>query len=285
MSIKLNLPFMLVSYNTSCWNGAKLDRQTSEDVDQTKDTKTRVAKVTKNLMAGVESLDAIRSLINNTRLDFYRRTLPWDDDGKRVLNAATFMEFNQWAKDRERSFDQLVDAFVSDYSNIITTQAFKLGKWFNRADYPDPAEIRTRFALKFNYTPMPQAGDFRLDAFNEVQAEAAQQFEQRAAEQVERAMQDAWDRMHKLISRIIEQMEPREDGKRRRIHDSMMESAYDMCHMLTSFNMTGDPKLEQARRELEAALSGTSTHVLRASDNAREALRDKMREIQSKFSI
>ena len=77
-----------------------------------------------------------------------------------------------------------------------------------------------------------------------------------------------------------------EEGKpvRKKIYDSMVENAQELCGLLTALNVTGDPKLEQARAELEGALSGVIAKDFRDSDGARTMVKSKVDKIMSDYN-
>jgi tRNA A58 N-methylase Trm61 len=53
--------------------------------------------------------------------------------------------------------------------------------------------------------------------------------------------------------------------------------------MLTHLNVTKDPKLEQARRELEQAMLGADIEVLRESPTERADVKSKVDAILNRF--
>lgn len=288
-SNRVVLPAVLVSLNTSVWTAQKLDRKTSQEVDVQHSTKTRAGNYNKHLMAGVDTLDTVKSVAAATRVEFHRITQPWSDNGDRLLAADRYFDFKVWADTREQAFNVAVAQFVQDYNQHVSTQAFKLGSLFNRADYPDARDVAHRFSMTFSYTPLPQAGDFRLDSFNstlaEVQHELTSKYEDMMQGRIDLAMKDAWERIHKAMAHMAEKMLPDADGKRRRLHDSTLEGMYELCGLMSSFNVTGDPKMEQARRDIEAALAGVTTDVLRVSEDARMDMHKKITGLMSDYGL
>jgi hypothetical protein len=65
----------------------------------------------------------------------------------------------------------------------------------------------------------------------------------------------------------------------------MLEQGLELCTLLTSLNVTGDPKLEQARVALETALSRVDMDSLKESPELQKATRAAMDEILSEFSL
>jgi hypothetical protein len=59
----------------------------------------------------------------------------------------------------------------------------------------------------------------------------------------------------------------------------------ELCAMLTSLNVTKDPKLEEARRDLEGALANVEPKDLRESVLVRHDVKAKVDEILNKFNF
>jgi hypothetical protein len=73
--------------------------------------------------------------------------------------------------------------------------------------------------------------------------------------------------------------------RRPKLYDSMLEQGLELCTLLTSLNVTGDPKLEQARQALETALSRVDMDSLKTTPELQNHLKNKMDEILSEFSL
>jgi hypothetical protein len=53
--------------------------------------------------------------------------------------------------------------------------------------------------------------------------------------------------------------------------------------LLTKLNVTGDPKLEEARRQLEQAMVGADIEAIKESPIVRETMKSRVDTILSKF--
>jgi hypothetical protein len=56
-----------------------------------------------------------------------------------------------------------------------------------------------------------------------------------------------------------------------------------MCAMLTHLNVTKDPELEKARKQLEAALVGANVETLKDNSHAREEMKTSVDDILKQF--
>ncbi len=160
---KLSGSALIVNLSLSVWTGRKLDKRVSEEVDQAKSTKTRAGNYHKNLLAGSGKLEEIGKVANAVRTWHYTVTQPWGDNGDRVLNMASFIDYKSRLTEYEQQFTTAVNNFLSEYDTLVTAAAFQLGALFNREDYPLREDIVAKFGFRYAFSPLPTAGDFRVD--------------------------------------------------------------------------------------------------------------------------
>jgi predicted secreted Zn-dependent protease len=126
------------------------------------------------------------------------------------------------------------------------------------------------------FSPIPDAGDFRVDIPNEYRDELQKISDERVAH----AMKDAWDRLHECLTRMSEKLA---GDEKQLFRDSLVTNAVDLCATLSKLNVTNDPKLERARHELEKTLIGIDAKELRKSDEVRLDVKSRVDEILSMF--
>jgi hypothetical protein len=71
--------------------------------------------------------------------------------------------------------------------------------------------------------------------------------------------------------------------KKRKIYDSTIQKAKEMCESFKQFNLTGNAELEEARASLEVALMGVDAELIRDSDAVRANVKEDVDNILSKF--
>jgi hypothetical protein len=75
------------------------------------------------------------------------------------------------------------------------------------------------------------------------------------------------------------------DGKsNKRYHETLVTNATDLCSLLTKLNVTNDPKLEEARRQLEVTMLGADIEAIKESPAIRESMKSKVDSILDKFN-
>lgn len=273
---------MLVDLNISMWTGRKMDKKVSEEIDATKSTKARAGNYHKKLLAGSDKLEKVQKIATAVRTWNYQQTLPWSDGGSRLLPMKSFFDYKQTLNNFENQYNSAVDDFLQEYPQLVSSSAFTLGDLFDRGEYPTAEELRSKFRFKYVFCPVPDAGDFRIDVEEQAKNELQQQYKDYYESKLADAMKDAWDRLHETLTHLSERMDYTDENKKK-FWDSTITNAVDLCGLLTSLNITNDPKMEQARQQLEKALSGVEASDIRESQAIRSSVKSKVDEILSMF--
>ena len=284
MKINIGSSALLVEVNVSSWSARKLDRKVTDEVTANKSASRSAARVNKNLLADDEKLEAINKYAANFRNWLYAETLPWSNNGLRLIPTAKFFEFKTTLDKYKTEFEDMVNAFVVEYPTRIAAQAFKLGSMFDRAEYPDAAEIQSKFKFSYCFSPVPEAGHFLVDLGEEMEQELKAEYAKAYEDRVNTAMKDLWTRLKDSLDKIAERLTPDADGKNKIFRDSLVDNVLDLCGMLRELNVTNDPNLEKARREVEMLLSGVVAEDLRKSEEIRKDVRSEVAAILGKFA-
>lgn len=284
-SISIASSAMLVELSISTWTARKLDKRVSTKVDLDNGAKTKVVNANKNLMAGTGVLDTIVKYAANTRAWHLSQTLPWTDNGSRLLPMSNFMSYKEQLGKLEENYSALVDKFIVAYPNLVSAAAFQLGDLFDRNEYPDASALKKKFKFTYSFFPVPTAGDFRIDINEEAKADIIANCNSAYEERLNNAMREAWHRLHECLTRMSERLTDNADGSRKIFRDSLVENGVELVDMLKHLNITKDPSLELARKELGDAILHHDLDSLRDNSNAREAVKLKVDTILSKFNF
>jgi hypothetical protein len=130
---------------------------------------------------------------------------------------------------------------------------------------------------------VPEAGDFRLDIpaydLEEMRSEFMSQQDRKLAE----AMREPWERLHKMLVGISEKLTDVDEDGKKRYHDTLITNPIELCGLLTKLNVTNDPKLEEARRQLELAMVTADIEDIKEDADARSDLKSKVDDILKRF--
>ena len=276
---------VIVELNISVWTANKLDRTATDKVVSDNSAVANAAQVRKNLMAGTSMRKEIADYAAACRLWHNTRTLPWADKGARLLSTSLFMDYKTEANTRRAHFEQQVNNFIAAYPALVQTAQNYLGGLFNPEDYPDAEEVRDKFGFRLVFSPVPESNDFRLQVAENDLQELREQYEESFSSRLADAMREPWDRLHKLLTNMSAKLTDNDTDTevKKRYHDTLITNAQDMCSLLTHLNVTKDPKLEQARRDLELTMLGADIDDIKESPLARKNIKDKLDAILGQY--
>jgi hypothetical protein len=251
---------MLVSLRISAWSARKYDRKVSQETATLHNTTLDAGRYNKCLLPGdAPAYKALVSHITNLRVLNYAQTLPWSDDGWRMLPVKNYQAYTDTIRQGFHTADSLLSEFISEYPSYRLEAQRVLNGMFQDSDYP--TNIRDRYEWTVEYAPVPQGTDFRVTlAQSEIDTIAART-EARVSQAFTAAMtgkDGAVDRLRKVVSAIVEKCSSPDAIFR----DTLIGNARELCDVLTRLNVTEDPQLEALRRQTEL-LATTEPQTLR----------------------
>lgn len=277
---------VLVELNISVWPASKIDREVTEQVNTSAGAVRDAAQTKKNLFAGTSLRKDIEKLAARVRLYHNQHTLPWADKGERLLPTRLFLDYKSTINSYEQTFQSLCDTFFNEYPRLVQEAQTNLGRMYKAEDYPPLDEVKLKFGFKRTVKPVPEAGDFRLDVPAEDLRELVVAFESQQQEKLAEAVREPWERLHAELSAISKKLTDVEgDDTKRRYHDSLISNPLELCALLTKLNITNDPKLEEARRQLELTMLGTDIESIKEDADARKEVKSKVDDILKKFQF
>lgn len=296
MNFELSQPKQIISLATSAhivsvevnvWTATKQDRAISNEVTSMKNADSEAGKFTKNLLS---SSPEHKSLMNYRQTIYnwlQRSTYDWSGSS-RLLPLVNLVKFMKEFEAHDKEFNRLLDEFINKYPQIVSDAAFKQGDMFDRTQYPDASAVRSKFRIKLFVTTVPQ-NDFRSNISSVIAEDLKNHYERQVGEIIDNVMVDASERFMEIASRIsnacTESM-PDEDGKvkRKKIYDTTITQAKEICTTLKEFNLTNNQELETARQRLEQALRDVTVDDLRESSYVRSVVKNDVDDILSKFA-
>jgi hypothetical protein len=275
---------LLVELNISVWPASKLDRDVTDKVNTDASAVKGASQTKKNLFAGTSLRKDISDFAARVRLYHNKHTLPWADKGERMLPTALFMDYKQTINGFEQTFNMMCNNFFIEYPRLVVDAPNNLGSMYKAEDYPEIEEVRMKFGFRRAVKPIPESGDFRLDIPAYDLAEMKNDYEKQYSNRLAEAMREPWERLHKMLVGMSEKLTDIEgDDSKKRYHDTLISNPIELCGLLTKLNVTNDPKLEEARRQLELTMLGADIESIKEDADSRSALKAKVDAILGKF--
>jgi len=275
---------VLVELNISVWPASKLDREITDKVNTDASAVRGASQTKKNLFAGTSLRKDISDFAARVRLYHNKHTLPWADKGERMLPTKLFMDYKQTMNGFEQTFNMMCSNFYIEYPRLVTEAPTNLGSMYKAEDYPELTDVRLKFGFRRAVKPLPESGDFRLDIPAHDLEEMKNDYEQQYSNRLVEAMREPWDRLHEMLESISKKLTDVEgEDSKKRYHDTLISNPIELCGLLTKLNITNDPKLEEARRQLEMAMLGTDIEDIKEHKPARNELKSKVDDILKRF--
>jgi hypothetical protein len=267
---------MLVEMNISVWTGQRVDRAATNKTTSEARASADAGQFKKNLMAGTTLRKAIADYAALCRTWHIGRTLPWADKGPRLLPTSMFMEYKKEVDARRDYFDNKVAEFVAQYPQLQLQAQMHLGDLYNVDDYPSAEQVADKFAFRLVFSPVPEAGDFRIDVGNNELSHLRTQYENAYDARVKEAMQTTWGKLHSTLTTVSEKLTEPDGDKPKLFHGTFINNIREMVGLLSHLNITKDPELERARRELDRAIGTIDVEDLRGDVGARADLKARV---------
>ena len=285
--ISLASSAVIVTVEVNVWTATKQDKTISNEVTTAKRASADAGKFTQNLLANSPDHKALLNYRQTVYNWLQRCTYDWAGSA-RLLPTIGIERFIKELNDHKKQFSVLLDNFLAKYGDIVSDAAFKQGDMFDRSAYPEVEDVRRRFRIKEFLTDVPQ-NDFRAGGIAQAIADDLQQhYAHQTQSIVDTVMADASERLLTIAERISSacaEPEYNDDGKskRKKIYDTTVSQAKELCETLKHFNLTNNSALEDARMQLEDALRGVTTEELRESAYERRKVKDSVDDMLSKF--
>lgn len=270
---------MLVNLNISQWTASKKDKAVSLAVQQQHKANEKKAGWFNKRLIDPTALEPISKIEGRIREFHYKLTLPWGDNGDRILPAKVYMDYVDGLRKFRTEFDDAVDTFVNKYPLLVQEARVMLGTMYDPGDYPDISNIRHRFDLKTTFAPVPDAEDFRVNVGADEIEEIKKSITAGVADRQRAAIKECWGRVRDVVERIQERLATPDAIFR----DSLIENAKSLMELLPKLNITEDPELEAVRRDVMDHLI-IEPEELRRSLKTRQATANKAQEILDKMN-
>lgn len=267
---------MIVNLSISMWTGYRLDKEASKNVTDNAHAEADVARVNK-LLVPKSVTKPVTNAKGKIRSHFYKNTLPWKDNGDRLLTRKLFTKFIEEHEELVSEFNAAVDHLISvEYAPVREKAEFRMGDLFNPADYPSPNTLRNKFGVSFNIDAVTEAGDFRVDLDEATVDTVRKNMEADMQKRLNGAIGDIWERLSTTLGHFAEKMGPDEVFR-----DSLVRNLEEIVDLLPALNLTDDPGLEAIRQQIAAKLIGHKPEDLRTKPEVRSAAAIEAQQIMN----
>ena len=275
--MSLNEKAMLVYLNIGFWTARKYDKKISQEIEAQYNTDD-AGRYNKILIAK-EHLANIQKTISAARTFHYDNTLPWSDQGGRLLPSANYFNYVKSIQSFKDDFEREVTNFLKVYPSLKDEAKQRLNGMFDEEDYPDAATLETKFAIKSMILPVPEADDFRVNLTDDEVDSIRTSIREQVQDSTQAGMKDLWQRLFKVVDHMVERLSDPDN----KFKNTLVENITDLCDLLPKLNITADPELNDAVEEIKAKLTVNDSQTLRDNDVVRSNTAAEAQKIMNKM--
>lgn len=250
---------MVVSLAIKAWSAKKHDKKVTQEVLDDHHAASDAGKFNKQL-ASKKSMEALQKIVGEARQYHYEVTLPWGENGERLLPSENYFEYTAKMSSFKGSYEHEVMLFLSKYDSVVQEAQRSLGDLFVQNDYPSPTDIAKKFSFKTTFMPVPQ-NDWRVEFGQDEIAKLKVNMEQEFNTRLGDATKDIWSRIHEQLvymhKRLTEFSRDEDTGtvKMATFRDSLFENLKSLVDVLPKLNITHDQAITDACEDLSKILA------------------------------
>lgn len=273
---------MLSTLHIHMWTARKYDRQISSDVAKSHNTREDAGRYNKRLLPfEAPSYEAVKLLSGQARAYHYEQTLPWGNDGIRILPSLNYFKYTQEIVGFRDRFEAAARAFCKEYPSMRKAAKQALNGMYRDEDYPDDRAISNKFWFEIAYMPFPDAADFRVDLGDEHVSMVRDQIAKQVNSASQIAMRDLWQRLYGAVEAMADKLNNTDAIFR----DTLIGNLRDLCQLLPRLNFTSDNKLEEMRSQVEWKLARYEADALRQDKVLRASVAQQAADIRKTMAV
>ena len=276
---------MLCSLSISMWSARKHDPDASEEIAMRHGAQADSGRYSK-LLLPKQALAEIQKIVSEARQEHYFMTLPWGDDGYRVLPAAAYMDHVEKMRTLSNRFGGAVDTLARQFLTLVDQAKTRLGGLFREEDYPACNELMAKFSFETKVMPLPDAGDFRVALGDEEKDRIKRQITAAVEASLQVGSRELWQRLYEAVSHMAERLTAYKvtgEGVEHPFRDSIVTNLVKLVDVLPKLNVTNDPELERLTGQVHASLL-VDPKELRQSESVRAETAKTAAEIAQRMA-
>ena len=274
---------MLVTLRIHHWSGKRYDRKASDHVAVHHDADADAGRYTKRLLPKA-AFAALTKAVSAARTAHYDNTLPWDDQGKRLLSVDNFEDYTTVL---DGCIEQMVHArtrFIEDYDFHVARARANLGRLFDPDDYPPKEALGRKFRVRYQVTPVEDAGHFLARLGADDAARVKRDIERDVEARIHDALGDLYRRLGSAVERVSERLGDGTDGKPLVFRNTMIEHLRALVDVVPRLNLFGDAHLARLCEEVKERIAAVEPDMLRPSRSFDPGTRERVKRAAAELA-
>jgi hypothetical protein len=266
---------VLVNLKVRIWSGKKDDRKIANDIEVQHQARN-AGRYKKNLIDDTE-LREVYNQAQTVRKFVKEQTLPWGDNGSRILPAIHHMGFMRDFQEKQFEFEDAVAKFIRAYPARVREAPCRLNGLYRQTDYPPTKSIHKKFQLKLDCEAIADLEDFRLQVDEQEVSRLREEMQKDYADKIADATKDIWARIKDTVGHMVEKL----TDQKARFHDSLVNNIRELVGLLPKLNITADKDIDLAVTDMKKLLVDPDN--LRSNKRFRSQTAKEAKAILDKF--
>jgi len=263
------------------WMGVR-KTLTPEQKDQAADTFGATGDF---LSAGKKLLDtkhpsfkAVTAVKNRTLGYWKGMSLPYPENGIRLIRQDRIEEFNTQIQDFQAELEEAVTTLDRHFAELKTVAQRRLGTLYNPGDYPE--SLVGMFSIEADF-PSVEAPYYLQQLNPELYEQECRRVQQRFDEAVQMAEEAFLAELAKLISHLTERLSGDVDGKPKVFRDSAVDNLTGFFDRFRQLNVCSNEQLDQLVADAQQVVRGVEPQSLRDNQGLRRHVASELSRVQS----
>jgi len=246
----------LVYLSIGQFSNSKLDKTQTDALCQNVGTTPEWMRANKTLLPK-EEIKPISQVITAARTYHYNTTLPWGDNGDRVLATRMYTKYQSQMNEYERSIFDMVAERDARYQALKRAAKKALNGAYREEDYPE--NLRDCYHMELSFSAIPESNDLRIAVGAAELKRLRTKVESDVAERLNKSMGDLWERLYKVVKLAYTSLK----GKDTIFRDSLIGNITDLVDMIPDLNFMDDKDLAKMAAQIKKDLASLAPDDLR----------------------
>ncbi|MCK9331644.1 MAG: hypothetical protein M0Q19_00535 [Candidatus Cloacimonetes bacterium] len=266
---------LLVQLNISTWSARKFDAEVTKAIEETyyANNSGRYNKI----LIATEHMAKIHKIVSAARKYHYENTLPWLDNGGRLLPTTNYFDYVMAMEVFSNKFFREVRKFITAYPDYVQEAQKRLNGMFCSDDYPPEYQLGEKFKMQIQKSPIPD--DYRVKLNEDEIQSIREDYQQQLQELTRAANLELWQRLQKVLDHMLEKLSDA-DAK---FKNSLVDNVSKICDLVPRLNISSDDQLRDIVDEVRQRLAGLAPASLRNNPELRTQAAQETQRIMAKL--
>lgn len=275
----LNEKAVMVKLTITMWQNRSVDEKARHSVATVFNVQDKEDVYVKTLVPRHYTSRISRACIA-ARREHYDLTMPWLDEGQRILPCNMMFKYTQAMAVKRADFEAAVSNFLVAYPQAIETAKLQKGELFEETDYPTAAYLQTLYSYDIDMLPLPGT-DFRLQSLNEDMEKLVRaQVSDTLVRTSRTAVQALRSRLFSRLAHLTEVL-----GMNKHFKDSTINLLKDEIDLVEQLNIMDDESLKGIVAKCRKQVLQHTPAVLRTNEQVRLDVYKNAMELKNVIQI